>query len=109
MAQPSVLWSPEAEADLIGIWRYLASETSSEFADRQLQSLEAAAGRLADWPRTGRSREELAANLRSIVCEPHVIFYRLTESAVQIVRVLHGRRDLPGLFSDPAASLDPSL
>lgn len=107
MADPAVLWSPEAETDLIEIWRYLAPETSAEFADRQLRSLENAANRLSEWPLAGRTREELAANLRSIVCEPYVIFYRVADATVQIVRVIHGRRDLPTiLFSDPPDALD---
>jgi toxin ParE1/3/4 len=48
----------------------------------------------------GRSREELRPGLRSHVVEQHVIFYRLIGGDVVIVRVLHGRRDIPTSFQD---------
>jgi toxin ParE1/3/4 len=38
--------------------------------------------------------------LRSVAVEPHVIFYRVTRSAVEIVRVLHGRRDVEAVFAE---------
>jgi len=38
--------------------------------------------------------------MRSIVARPYVVFYRLNEDSVQIVRVLHGRRDIDAVFVD---------
>lgn len=32
--------------------------------------------------------------------ERHLIFYRESAAAIEIIRVLHGTRDLPGLFED---------
>jgi len=40
----------------------------------------------------------LAARLRSFPVGSYVIFYRPMENGVEIVRVLHGARDLPPLF-----------
>jgi toxin ParE1/3/4 len=36
--------------------------------------------------------------LRSVLVLPYVVFYRVTELSVEIVRVLHGRRDLDAIF-----------
>lgn len=95
-----VLWSPEAESDLVEIWEYGAAATSPEDADRHLRQIHAACLRLADWPQSGRSRGEIAPDLRSLAAPPHVVFYRVTKSAVEIVRVLRGRRDLDALFAE---------
>jgi len=36
--------------------------------------------------------------LRSLLILPYVVFYRITELSVEIVRILHGRRDLDAIF-----------
>ena len=53
---------------------------------------------LAENPRIGRSREELAPELRSFSFLNYVIFYRPIDAGVEIVRVLHGSRDIEGLL-----------
>jgi toxin ParE1/3/4 len=53
---------------------------------------------LGDWPEAGRAREEIAPDVRSIAVGWYVIFYRDAADFVQILRVLHGRRDLPRQF-----------
>jgi plasmid stabilization system protein ParE len=35
------------------------------------------------------------SGLRSILVHPYAVIYRVTDDAVEIVRVLHERRDLP--------------
>jgi toxin ParE1/3/4 len=49
-------------------------------------------------PGIGRQREDLAPRLRGFPFGNYVIFYRPMENGVEIVRVLHGARDLPPLF-----------
>ncbi len=49
-------------------------------------------------PGLGRSREELAPNLSSSLVEKDVIFYRPDAEGVEILRVIHGARDIPKLF-----------
>ena len=50
---------------------------------------------IADTGFAGRRRDELGEGLRSLVCRERCIFYRLDSHEVRVVRVLHGRRDLP--------------
>jgi toxin ParE1/3/4 len=49
---------------------------------------------LGHFPEMGRLRPEIAPNLRSTLVWPYVIFYRVESDNVQIIRILHGRRDL---------------
>ncbi len=47
----------------------------------------------------GRLRPELAPGVRSFPVRKHVVFYRLVDGDVQVVRVLDGRRDIPALLA----------
>jgi toxin ParE1/3/4 len=93
-----VIWSPVAKCDLLDIWSYYARVASTEIADNLLREIYRSAGALIDKPELSRERSELLPGLRSVVVRPHVIFFRLKGSTVEIARVLHGRRDLPALF-----------
>ena len=56
--------------------------------------------RLAKWPYLGPAREDLRPELRYFVIAPYLLFYRIIPDGVEIVRILHGSRDLGGLFGD---------
>ena len=43
-------------------------------------------------------REELHPGLRSFLHEEFVVFYLTVEDGIDVVRVLHGRRDLDSAF-----------
>jgi toxin ParE1/3/4 len=93
-----LVWSPEAEADLLAIWRWGASHFSPEIADAHLRDIDRAASNLMEFPEAGIARDQLVAGIRSVVVYPTVIFYRITTSAIEIVRVVDGRRNLAALF-----------
>jgi toxin ParE1/3/4 len=88
-----------AENDLLDIWLTIALDNPSA-ADRQLDKIEATFQRLTDQPHLGRARDDISSGLRGIVAGRYVILYALDEAAgrVQIIRVLHGMRDLVRLF-----------
>ena len=102
MADPrrSVVWSPEAEGDLLEIWTYLATEASPDVASVQLRAIDRSVHRLTRWPLLGRARDELIAGVRSIVVGQYVVFYRALADRIEIIRVLHGSRDIDDIFSD---------
>jgi toxin ParE1/3/4 len=92
--------SPEADEDLLEIWGYLAREASQQIADRQLQEIDEACAMLKSWPYVGRKRDELLAGMRSVPIPPYILFYRIEAGTVEIVRILHGRRDIVSIFAD---------
>ena len=49
-------------------------------------------------PSTRPSRDDIRPGLRYFIVGEYVILYRIIDAAVEIVRVVHGRRDLLGLF-----------
>jgi plasmid stabilization system protein ParE len=48
----------------------------------------------------GRERPDLLPNIRSIVVYPTILFYRAGDEAVEIVRVVDGRRNLAAIFRE---------
>jgi toxin ParE1/3/4 len=93
-----LLWSNDAERDLFYIWDFGAEEWSPAAADSHLRAIKTACDRLLHDPELGRARDELSAGIRSTVVDPHVVFYRVTTSAVEVVRVMHQREDIEIIF-----------
>jgi toxin ParE1/3/4 len=79
--------------DLAAIDDYVRAESPAA-ADRLLASLQATFALLATNPAMGRRRDELRPGLRSFPVGTYVAFYRIVGDVVEIVRVLHGRRDI---------------
>ena len=93
-----VIWAPAAEKDLRGAWRHYVRVASPEVADQMLREITEAGERLAREALMWRSRDDVAPGLRSVLRQPYVIFYRVNEDDVEIIRVLHGRRDFSAIF-----------
>lgn len=92
-----VYFTRAAREDLIAIWTHIA-EDNPQAADRVLDRLEEAASRLADTPQIGPARDDIRSGLRYLVSGSYLLLYRIRESGIEIVRAVHGRRDLNGLF-----------
>jgi toxin ParE1/3/4 len=93
-----LLWSPDADHDLFLIWRAGADTWSPDVADKHLREIKLACDRLLRDPKLGRARDELSAGIRSTLVDPHVVFYRVTTSAIEIVRVMHQHEDIEIIF-----------
>ncbi len=93
---PSVVIRPRALLDLAEIWAYIAQD-SPKHADSFATHVDRLFRTIAKQPEMGRPRPELLANLRSIPIGNYVIFYVPREHGVEVVRVLHGSRDLDSL------------
>ena len=94
---PRFVRTRRARLDLIEIWQHIAAD-DPEAADRLLDEIDAECALLAEHPQIGPSREDIRPGLRYFVVREYVIFYRAMENGVEIVRTVHGRRDLLGLF-----------
>ena len=96
---PTVVIRPQAAADLAEIWAYIA-EDSPDHADAFLDRIDKEFRALARRPRMGRTRPELSPALRSIPVGCYVVFYVPRTGGIDVVRVLHGARDLDSLFEE---------
>jgi plasmid stabilization system protein ParE len=90
--------TPEARADLIEIWSYIA-EDSIDAADQALARLLDAFTRLGRTPGMGHHREDLAdSRHRFWTVYSYVIAYRWETTPIQIVAIVHGARQLEAFF-----------
>lgn len=91
-----VHFTEAAREDLIAIWLHVAAD-NPHAADRVLARIDASAARLAHNPRAGPARDDIRPGLRYLVSGSWLLLYRVGDDGVEIVRVVHGRRDLYGL------------
>ena len=89
--------SREARQDLQHIWDYMAEQNPIR-ADQWLDEFETRCQLLSEMPLIGRQRDELQPGLRSFLLGRYILFYRLQEEQIEIVRVLSGYQDLESLF-----------
>ncbi len=91
---------PRAEADLDDIWLYVARESGSiEIANRLIDTITDRFFTLAQFPYIGRSRDEdFGPGYRSLAVGEYVIVYCVENVDAQILRIVHGRRQLDMLF-----------
>lgn len=95
---PIIVKRPLARSDLAEIWDYIADDNETQ-ADTFVDLFDQKFQELARHPNMGRSRDELEEDLRSFPVGRYVIFYRAIPEGVEIIRVLHGSRDLHAIFN----------
>lgn len=96
-ASPSVAdrWrlAPDAKVDLAEIWFFGAERWGIAQADRYQDSLFDAFDLLADNPDLARLRGEVDPPVRVHPHRVHLIFFDALDDGIEIVRVLHARRN----------------
>jgi len=94
---PDITVTKQAKQDLIEIWVYVADNNPAA-AEKLLDTLNKKIGMLADHPLLGPARPDIAPDLRYLISGNYLILYRVIGDSVEIVRVLHGARNLSALF-----------
>lgn len=94
---PTVSCRPLAALDILDIWAHIADDNLAA-ADRWVDGLDVAFSRLATQPMMGRARPGLAPDLRSLPFRRYVIYYLPLHDGIDVVRVLHGARDVDGVL-----------
>jgi toxin ParE1/3/4 len=95
----TILIKPLAQADLLDIWNFIASD-SFDKADQLLKKIDSQLKMLASNPGMGTKRDSLAPNLRSFPLGNYLIFYRSINQGIEVIRVIHGARDIQSLFEE---------
>jgi toxin ParE1/3/4 len=85
--------SEKAADDLIDIYVYTFGRFGERQAEKYTCEIEDTFAKLAAVPGLGRSAGGLRSGLSRFEHAHHVIFYRLQESGMFVVRVLHERMD----------------
>ena len=90
---PFVL-SPRAQADLSEIWDHSVRRWGADQAERYVRRIQSTLALLSDNPALGRSASAIRRDYRKHPCGAHVIFYRQTDTGIDVVRILHQRMDV---------------
>ena len=103
-----VVQTPESLADIALQADYYAHRENIALAQRFTDVVKATVRLLATHPRIGKETDyehpKLAGIRFFLVRKPfdkHLIFYRVCGSTLDIVRIVHGARDLPRRLLDP--------
>ena len=98
-----VVWRPQAREDLLAIYVFIASE-NPRAAERLADRIEAKLAVLSTQPRIGTRRPDIRPSVRVLIEVPYLIIYETHPDTdqgpidtVEVVRIVHGRRDLRGL------------
>ena len=83
--------------DYADIWNFVAKNNSNA-ADELLRTFDTKLKFLSDFPGAGSARPELRPRLRSFPVGSYLMLYRPIRGGVELIRVLHGARDLRRIF-----------
>ena|SRR5437868_3312110 len=89
-----ILWTDPAIDDLRNLLAYIAKD-SEEYARSFVERIILSVDKLTDFPRLGRMVPEADQEaIRELLYHNYRIIYRIKDELIEILTVVHGRRDL---------------
>ncbi|HAX75891.1 MAG TPA: type II toxin-antitoxin system RelE/ParE family toxin [Cyanobacteria bacterium UBA11372] len=76
------------------------SQNSIEAGERFFREFNRKCQQLVAFPNSGKSYAEIRAELRGLSFEGYIIFYRVLDDGIEILRVVSGRRNFPSVFEE---------
>ncbi len=98
MSRKIYILSEIADKDLEDIFDYTVDEFEFDQAEKYLLEIEEIFQNLIANPQIGKKRDEIKQGLYSFPKDNHIIFYRILDNHIRVVRVLHGSQDIPKYF-----------
>jgi toxin ParE1/3/4 len=98
-SQPQYIISPAAIADLNDVTDYFA-EHNIDAGERLLDDFSKKCRYLTQFPFMGRSYSEIRSHLRGLPMQNYIIFYRIIDNGIEIMRIIKGDRDLEAMFAE---------
>lgn len=102
-----LVFSPEAESQLIALERYIAANASPSAAEAFVEAVITRCEALAFMPRQGTPRGDLRPGLRTIAYRRRVVIaYAVSAKLVTILGVFYGGQDFEALLQSDDAEDD---
>lgn len=83
----------QADIDLLELWAFIAKD-DYKAADSLILKLHARSQQLILHPQLGVERNDIVTGMRHLPVGNHLILYRIICADIEIVRYLHGARNL---------------
>lgn len=83
--------SPKANNDLLNMWLYSFEQWGEAQAEHYYELVTTGIHNLSNNPNLGRSCDFVSPGYRSLLVERHVIYYKINNQCIDIVRILHER------------------
>jgi toxin ParE1/3/4 len=93
-----VLISEEVENDLVNVFVYSLENFGEQIANNYLQDLKSLFKSLADNPKIGKSLFDLEYQV--FFFRDYVIFYKIQDTDLKIIRIIHSSRDYIQILKD---------
>ncbi|MBU0728843.1 MAG: type II toxin-antitoxin system RelE/ParE family toxin [Proteobacteria bacterium] len=93
MKELTLFISDQAIEDLMELWLYVAND-SPQSADKFIDHIQQQCLLICSTPKIGRERGELLPGLRSLPVKRYIVYYRIKNEVIEIVRVMSGYRDI---------------
>jgi toxin ParE1/3/4 len=90
--------SEPANRDLESIADYLGENYGFSRSDQFIAGITARLKQLAQFPKIGPSREEIAPGIRCLFYQKYLILYVVHDHSIEVMRVVSGYQDLTSLF-----------
>jgi toxin ParE1/3/4 len=101
MKKFEVGFRPLAEADLVGLYRFIAEEAGHVVAGAYVDRIEAACKALETFPLRGTGRDHIRPGLRTMGFERRAtIVFQVKKAQVVIVRIFYGGQDYEHALRD---------
>jgi len=94
-AKYTLLWAQLALQDLKEIKKYIARDNPAA-AKKEAQKIKSKVLRLETFPHSGRALTTIPG-VREVIADQYHVFYEVQGNKVIILRVLHGKRNIPFL------------
>lgn len=86
--------TPRARRDLDEIWDYSRNRWGEARAEAYLRRLSRDMRTVAEAPGLGRAADEVRRGYRRLPSGSHVVFYRVTDTGIAVIRILHERMNM---------------
>jgi toxin ParE1/3/4 len=101
-----VVFSPEAEEQLVELYRYIAAAGSPDSAAQYTEAIVAFCEGLVQFPRRGSARDDIRPGLRTVSYRKRtVIAFAVLDSTIAIIGIFYGGRDCAAILQH--TDLDP--
>lgn len=96
-----VIFAPEAEAQLVALYRYIAREASPEIADRFIGAIIEHCEKLESFPHRGTPRDDIRPGLRTLAFRRRVtIAYAVRSEETAILGIFYGGQDFETILRE---------